>query len=128
MDEEKLNKEIEEFMGKNLPEAPLSVHIDAYYKGFHAGITIRKEDNSSIPVERIKNLIEELISKGFEPSWNPDTSEHHLNGKKEKRTKACVYCGADAVLKSGVKNGRRWAGWFCIENKNHVDWVDTVKK
>jgi hypothetical protein len=31
-----------ETFGSTLPEAPLSIHIDAYYKGFHAGITIRR--------------------------------------------------------------------------------------
>ena len=38
----------------------------------------------------------------------------------------CGTCGLPADYRSGVKNGRKWAGVFCSENKDHVKWV-TVK-
>lgn len=62
---------------EGLPEAPLSIHIDAYYQGFHTGITIRAKDNSTIPVTKITTAIELLIEKGFKPSWNQDTNIAH---------------------------------------------------
>jgi len=59
------------------PEAPLSIHIDTYYKGFHAGITIRMTDNSIIPVTNIMKSVDSLIASGFKPSWNEDTNNVH---------------------------------------------------
>lgn len=60
-----------------LPEAPLSIHIDAYYQGFHTGITIRKADNEILPISKIKTAIDELARQGFKPSWNSETNKNH---------------------------------------------------
>ena len=65
----------------DLPEAPLSIHIDCYYKGFHSGITIRSGKNDEVPAHKIKHAIDALIELGFEPSWNRATSNEHLNGE-----------------------------------------------
>lgn len=62
---------------KSLPEAPLSIHIDTYFKGFHAGITIRSSENGSLPTSKIVNSIESLIQMGFKPSWNEETNNVH---------------------------------------------------
>ena len=118
-----------------LPEAPLSIHIDAYFKGFHAGITLRSQDNTSIPTSKIVAAIDNLIKQGFEPSWNKTTSREQLNPDPimdvtaNVNTHPCKTCGAHTEYKSGVKKdtGKPWAGYFCKNNKDHVEWV-SVKK
>ena len=128
MDDNLMNEAIEE--ASPLPEAPLSTHIDAYYKGFHAGITIRSQDNSSIPVSKIVSAINNLIEQGFEPSWNKTTSREQLNPDAimdvtaNVNTHPCKTCGGMAEFKSGTaKSGKEWKGYFCKSNKDHVEWV-----
>jgi hypothetical protein len=68
-------KAIDEIMKEsNLPEAPMSTHIDSYFKGFHVGFTIRGDDNKNIPVVTATNVIESLIAQGYKPSWNEETN------------------------------------------------------
>lgn len=65
----------------NMPEAPASIHIDAYYKGFHVGLTRRYAEGNVVgKVNGIKTLIDSLVDQGFEASWNKQTSEQHKNG------------------------------------------------
>jgi hypothetical protein len=126
------NEEIEKAIDEAspaLPEAPLSTHIDAYYKGFHAGITIRSQDNSSIPVSKIVAAINNLIEQGFEPSWNKTTSREQLNPDpimevtRSVSTHPCKTCGGRTEYKSGkTKTGKDWAGYFCQSDKDHVEW------
>jgi len=73
--EENMIKEpLDEAIPKEVPEAPMSIHIDTYYKGFHAGVTIRMMDNSVIPVSNIMKSVDSLLASGFKPSWNEDTN------------------------------------------------------
>jgi hypothetical protein len=125
-------KLVNEVMNSDLPEAPKSTHIDAYYRGFHVGFTVRDEDNSFIPAGKVKEAIDNLVSLGFQASWNQETNNNAMNiaGKKEPepaqqiRTKGCPICGGVMIFKSGIKNNRKWAGWFCADNKTHVEWID----
>lgn len=71
-------------MAENLPEAPQSNSIVGYFKGFSATFTIRRANNKSIPVDKIENLINTLIERGWKPSWNTSTNE-----ASEPQTKAC---------------------------------------
>jgi len=119
---------------RELPEAPLSIHLDAYYKGFHAGITIRSEDNKSIPATKITSAIDNLIELGFEPSWNKATSTDHLNPDpimevtRSVNTHPCKTCGGRTEYKSGkTKTGKDWAGYFCQSDKDHVEWQSVSK-
>ena len=106
---------------KELPEAPLSIHLDAYYKGFHAGITLRSMDNSIIPALRITTAIQNLIKAGFEPSWNKDTSTAHLTksgasgGTTEAHKGNCRVHGVPFVHKEGIskKTGKPYSFWSC---------------
>ncbi|HZX14957.1 MAG TPA: hypothetical protein VFF49_11235 [Thermodesulfobacteriota bacterium] len=103
--------------------------IDLYYKGFH----IKKSVPSSYKATQIVKIINTYIKRGFEPSWNKDTSEIQLNkdpimnatsgqGKKY----VCATCGADADYKEGIsKTGKPWRGIFCKETKEHVAWNAT---
>lgn len=80
-----------------MPEAPLSIHIDAYYKGFHTGVTIRKTDNSSIPVTSVISAIDSLIEKGFKPSWNEETNAKVNGNGKPVATEQVVTVAAQAT-------------------------------
>jgi hypothetical protein len=62
---------------KDLPEAPMSIHIDSYFKGFHVGTTIRLVDNTIVPVSRIMAVINGFMTNGFQPSWNVETNNAH---------------------------------------------------
>lgn len=103
---------------EELPEAPLSIHIDSYYKGFHAGITIRGTDNKIVPVSKVKNMIDGLIAQGFMPSWNEDTNMAH-NGQKatvghSTTSEACPKCGSPLV-EAKTKDGTTFIK--CSTNK-----------
>lgn len=118
-----------EFKGTST-EAPLSVHIDTYFKGFHAGITIRKEDNSKVPVESIKTAIECLISSGFEPSWNKTTSMKHLETKTSPASSgelvepSQIVCGVHGtpltLIPAGVSktSGRPYPSFYACQSLN----------
>lgn len=110
---------------KPLPEAALSVHIDAYLRGFHTGITIRKNDNTVIPVSEIVQTITRLISSGFEPSWNKETTNGHLKAQITPMAQdvvdlvpvnaTCPVHGTQMEWKTGVSKatGKPYAFWGC---------------
>jgi len=121
-DMEDLNKEIaldkaEDLIpAPDLPEAPQSIHVDAYFKGFHAGFTIRKDNNRMVAVDETTRLIEGLIAKGWKPSWNTETNNAHpiqqtiddlgkcpKCGAPNKRSfKGKIYCSDKCWLKAGT--------------------------
>ena len=99
--------------------------IDLYYKGFH----IKKSVPKDVDAEILRKNIDELIEAGFQPSWNVQTSEEHLdpvmkatNGQGKKYV--CKTCGADAEYREGVSKstGKPWKAIFCKETKEHVEW------
>jgi hypothetical protein len=71
---EDITDTLDNFNTPNMNEAPQSIHVDAYYKGFHAGFTIRKESNKSVAVTETTNLIDRLVEGGWKPSWNEQTN------------------------------------------------------
>jgi hypothetical protein len=116
---------------KAMPEAPLSIHIDTYYKGFHSGITIRLPDNKVIPSSRITTMIDNLIFQGFKPSWNEDTNKAQTPAKVMEATAGlCPKCGSPLV-EAKKKDGTSYIK--CSTNKwnkitkqatgcDYVDW------
>lgn len=119
LNETKMNVGQEE---KNTPWTSL----DLYYKGFH----IKKSVPSSYKADQIIKIIDTYIEKGFEPSWNKDTSSEQLEKdpimdmtKGQGKKYVCNTCGADAEYKEGIsKTGKAWKGIFCKETKEHVTW------
>lgn len=79
-------------------EAPLSLHIDGYYKGFHTGITLRFDNNEKVPTKKIETLIDNMIARDWEPSWNKDTSKQQLNGKVKQAKQDCQHPPDDTVV------------------------------
>ena len=109
-----------------LPEAPMSTHIDAYYKGFHVGFTIRSEKNDVIPAAKSAAVIEQLISTGYKPSWNVQTNDANtpqpiaqavdlsIDGPAGQGGKCPVH-GTPLVWKSGISRttNNPYAFWSC---------------
>ncbi len=122
---------------ESLPEAPMSIHIDTYYKGFHSGISIRMSDNSVIPTKRIMTVIDSLILNGFQPSWNPETNNAHSSPQKVTGSQpvtpqlgSCPQCGSP-LIEAKKKDGTSYIK--CSTNKwdkfkkvatgcDYVDW------
>jgi len=103
-----------------LPEAPISITIKGYYKGFSVLLTKRLDERELTPqIVGVMAVIDNMINKGFQPSWNTDTNAK-VNGEKH----LCDKCGAEAELKSGTtKAGKTWKGLFCKSDKEHVKWL-----
>ena len=68
------NDDMEWLNGKPLPEAPVSITIKGYYKGYSVLITRRKEEMSEDEITNIVKAIDNLEAKGFRPSWNEVTN------------------------------------------------------
>lgn len=57
-------------------EAPKSLNIRAYYKGFSVQFTKRNDDEDLTPfVQQAQDLIDDLIVRSWNPSWNEQTNE-----------------------------------------------------
>jgi hypothetical protein len=127
-----------------LPESPMSIHIDTYYKGFHSGITIRMMDNTTIPTSRIMRVIDSLIGNGFQPSWNVDTNIAHSTPapvvsqpvtpqpQVQPSLGVCPKCGAplkEAKTKTGMVFTKcSTNGWDKVNKKStgcdYVKWPE----
>ena len=97
---------------KDLPEAPMSIHIDSYFKGFHVGTTIRMTDNTIVPVSRIMAVINGFMTNGFQPSWNIETNNAHSTPVQATTSQptpsqgnlgVCRDCGAPNALSKNNK-------------------------
>jgi hypothetical protein len=119
-------KDILESIEQNveLPEAPLSINIGSYFKGFYIGWTKRSLDlEAGDKIGGIKSFIEKLIEEGFEPSWNKQTSKEQLKSASEEfvesisadPTPICGIHNARMVWKTGVskKTNKPYAFWGC---------------
>ena len=116
----------------NLPEAPASVTIRGYFKGYSVLITNRDPKVNVAPLlAKAMNGITWMIENGFKPSWNNETnSKSSSTPKIEVKTKPCEQCGGTRKLVEGVSKGKRWAGWFCQNEVSHcpVEWIPLNKK
>ena len=119
-------KNIDEiFQDSKLPEAPMSTHIDAYFKGFHVGFTIRSEKNDVIPAAKSAAVIEQLIVTGYKPSWNVQTNDANIPQPTPQvdlsidgptgQGGTCPVHGTKLVWKSGTSRttNKPYAFWSC---------------
>jgi hypothetical protein len=78
----------------DLPEAPISITVKGYFKGFSALFTKRLDGDRLIPqIDGVVQLIDQLLLKGFEPSWNVDTNKA-MTSSKPADLGVCKDCGA----------------------------------
>ena len=97
-------------------EAPASVTIRGYYKGYSVLVTNRDPGTETYPlVQKAIKTIDWMAENGFKPSWAD---------KPEESAIKCETCGAPAQEKSGTsKSGKPYHGIFCTVNKDHVRWL-----
>jgi len=109
----------DEFLQTNgLPEAPASATIRVWIDGYGVLLTMRSDKVGDV-VEKLEYIVKKAKEKGWKPSWKDEKED------KAQPSYTCSICGAPAEYKSGVKNGRKWAGIFCTANKEHVRWLKT---
>ena len=107
-------------------EAPASVTIRGYYKGYSVLVTNRDPATDTFPlVQKAIKAIDWMIENGFKPSW-ADPVAPKITPMADNIVK-CEICGQPAELKSGVTNGRNWSGIFCTITKDHVKWIPNKK-
>ncbi len=112
---------------KDLPEAPVSINVRGYYKGFSVQIT-KRNAKGEVELTKIMTAIDNMIEKGFKPSWNDDTNGKVV--KAEVKTQGCPKCGGTRTFKEGVKKetGRHWAGWFCDNPDCKPEFINYASK
>ncbi len=115
-----------------LPEAPLSINVGSYYKGFYVGWTKRSAENHvADKIGDIKKFIDGLVMAGYEPSWNKQTSKEALESKTAVvappvavpatpapvSSQVCPAHNTPLVHKSGVSKstGKPYSFWACPE-------------
>lgn len=105
---------------QQLPEAPISITVMAYYAGFQVLITRRTGEQPIISqVPGIVSLIDKLVEAGFEPSRGtgqtalpaPETKEIG----KEKASPLCQIHHVSMVWREGInkQTGAHYAFWAC---------------
>ena len=88
-----------------LPEAPISITIKGYYKGFSVLLTKRLDERELTPqIVGVMAVIDNMINKGFQPSWNTDTNAK-VNGETKTLDPICP------IHNKAMTNGK-W-GWYC---------------
>jgi len=83
-------KEIDEIMSE-LPEAPVSLTIRGYYKGFSILFTKRGTDTEANELlAKSISVVDWMIEHGFKPSWNEETNgKVHTPAVPQKKLPLC---------------------------------------
>ena len=106
----KIEMETPVYQTQQLPEAPYSVTITGYYKGFSTMKTHRSFE--PIKNEVVVASIEDMIAKGFLPSWNTETNGKALAKPVETpatpASPVCPYHNKPMTLREG-KFGKFWS-------------------
>lgn len=99
--------------------------IDAYYRGFH----IKKSISTRVSASALKTMIDDLVSQGFEPSWNSETSKAHIQpavkvSPAPNNNPVCQIHNTPMTWKTGVSKttGKPYAFWSCSGKMPNGDW------
>ncbi len=113
-----------------LPEAPASITVKGYYKGFSVMITKRNAEGKA-EIDKITIAIENMIAKGFKPSWNEDTNGKTLTHKsyaekevEQTNQETCLH-KIFTIKKSTGHNNPANAGKMykaCIDCNKFISW------
>ena len=114
---EELTKPTEELEKKQeLPEAPISITVRGYYKGFSVLIT-KRNATGEVELNKIMKAIDNMVGKGFKPSWNETTNSGVRVLPEVPATPAptCGVHGTPMVWKTGISKstGKPYAFWSC---------------
>jgi hypothetical protein len=104
---------------QQLPEAPISITVMAYYAGFQVLITRRTGEQPIISqVPGIVTLVNKLVEAGFEPVREmaqpalPNTETKEAG--KESSNPVCQIHKVPMVWREGInKDNRHYAFWAC---------------
>ena len=99
-----------------LPEAPVSITVRGYYKGFSVLITKRNADGK-VELKKIIGAIDNMVEKGFKPSWNEET-----NGKNTAKEEDKHICAVHNVeMKERV--GKNGTVFYSHAKKMDDEWI-----
>jgi hypothetical protein len=93
-----------------LPEAPVSINVRGYYKGFSVQIT-KRNAKGVIELEKIIQAVDNMIEKGFKPSWAEETNKKNGVGLDSLPSPKCPKCGAPMVKRTSKTTGNEF--WGC---------------
>jgi len=126
MEDKEIDEAIDEAqpMPNGLPEAPASATVRVWIDGYGVLLTMRSEK-----VGDVVDKLEFIISKAKEKGWKSTWKEEGKKETKETKTKECQ-CGGTKKLVTGIKGGKKWAGWFCDneECSYSPEWINLRKK
>ena len=117
-------KDIQESVNETSPveEKENWTSIDAYYRGFH----IKKSISARVSASALKTMIDDLVSQGFEPSWNSQTSKEHIAPAKPAPSSnpICQIHNIPMTWKTGVSKttGKPYAFWSCSGKMQDGSW------
>jgi negative regulator of genetic competence, sporulation and motility len=83
-----MNEEIDNTF---LPEAPVSITVKGYYQGFSVLITKRNAEGK-VELDKIISAIDNMVEKGFKPSWNEDTNKKTTPKIEEVKDEIVAMC------------------------------------
>jgi hypothetical protein len=115
-----------------LPEAPISITVRGYYQGFSVLITKRNADGT-IKIDDIKKAIDNMIEKGFKPSWADATNKASTTKEVDKDVPICGEHHVPMTWKTGVgrASGKPYAFWACPQKNadgTYCNWKSTEVK
>lgn len=106
-----------------LPEAPVSVSVRGYYKGYSILVTRRGDEG------KMKGLVKDAMKAidwmadkdDFAPSWNPDTNKQ-INGKEPVQKEDCKHENTEIKISQSEKNpGKKFIR--CKDCSGFVGWA-----
>lgn len=104
----------------DLPEAPASVTIRGYYKGYSVLLTNRDEGVSMSPLlKKAIIAIDWMENNDFKPSWD-DKSKATSPGADKK---TCPHTNTVVKMSHSEKNPNR-SFKYCTDCRGFVGWVD----
>lgn len=104
---------------QQLPEAPISITVMAYFSGFQVLITRRTGEQPIVSqVPGIVALVNKLVEAGFEPirdvSYQALPTTETKEAGKESSTPICKVHNVPMVWKEGIsKENKHYAFWAC---------------
>jgi len=117
---------------KQLPEAPQSVTIKGYYKGFSVLLTKRDPEVKTMPLlESSMKAIDWMITNGFKPSWSDDTNKsivaQKVNAPREYNHEPVNQeaCGHGNTIVRESKSEKNYGKSYkaCVDCKKFLAWA-----
>ena len=108
----------------NLPEAPASVTIRAFYKGYSVLLTNRDENVRMRPLLRKAiNAINWMDLNDFKPSWNEPKGQQSFVKQDQKDQKTCPHAHTVVKVSHSEKNPDREFK-YCTDCRGFAGWVE----